>query len=101
MVQDEAAKDEVTRRNEQQAWNFIRQEQHKRALKSCVLGSHSGRDAETGDVELPTGAAAVNEEADLLRAGIVVSTDATMHTRHIIWATFSTENHMGHLLYRE
>lgn len=79
-MQDEAAKDEETRRNEQLAWAFIREEQHKNAAGSIHEQLKQGARPNSSDdgaeqKSPPTQAVdSFQEAANLLRAGLKVRT---------------------------
>lgn len=74
-MQDEAAKDAETRRNEQMAWQLIREEQRKRASGSALEAykyqtcSQSSVEPQTAP---PQGADTFQDAANLLRAGLKV-----------------------------
>ena len=78
-MQDEAAKDEETRRNEKLAWDFIREEQRKHAAGSSLVHRTPGaRPASSRDgspqpaCPSPPTVDTFQEAANLLRAGLKV-----------------------------
>jgi ketosteroid isomerase-like protein len=75
-MQDEAAKDVETRRSEQLAWDFIGEEQRKRAEESSPEqlrhGARSMSSEEAAQQSSSNSVAAFQEAANLMRAGLKV-----------------------------